>query len=106
MLSYYKQGKIPLEKIVQKMSHAVADCFKIKDRGYIREGYFADLVIIDLKQSTLVAKENILYKCGWSPFEGQTFPAAITHTFINGNLILENSMWNESIKGKRLLFNR
>jgi len=106
MLSYYKQGKIPLEKIVQKMSHAVSDCFKIKDRGYIREGYFADLVIIDLKQSTLVAKENILHKCGWSPFEGQTFPAAITHAFINGNLILENSMWNESIKGKRLLFNR
>lgn len=106
MLSYYEQGKISLEKIVQKMSHAVADCFKIKDRGYIREGYFADMVIIDLKNPSSITKENILYKCRWSPFEGQTFPAAITHTFVNGNLILENGIWNESVKGKRLLFNR
>jgi dihydroorotase len=104
MLSYYQQNKIHLEKIVQKMSHAVADCFKIKDRGYIREGYFADLVIIDIKKSTSVTKENILYKCGWSPFEGQTFPAAITHTFVNGNLTRENGLWNESVKGKRLEF--
>ncbi len=106
MLCYYQQGKIPLEKIVQKMSHAVAECFKIKNRGFIREGYFADLVIIDLMKTTLVTKENILYKSGWSPFEGKTFPAAITHTFVNGNLVLENSIWDESIRGKRLLFNR
>ncbi len=106
MLSYYHQGKIPLEKIVQKMSHAVADCFKIKERGFVREGYFADLVIIDLKKSTLVTKKNILYKCGWSPFEETNFPSSITHTFVNGNLIWENGIWNESVKGKRLLFNR
>ncbi|MFN2438560.1 MAG: dihydroorotase [Chitinophagaceae bacterium] len=106
MLSFFKQGKISLEKIVQKSSHAVADCFKIKDRGYIKEGYFADLVIVDFKNSTSVTKANILYKCGWSPFEGQTFPATITHTFVNGNLIWENGIWNESVKGKRLLFNR
>lgn len=104
MLSYYEQEKISLEKMVQKMSHAVADCFKIKDRGYIREGYFADLVIVNLNNSTTVTKENIFYKCGWSPFEGQTFPAAITHTFVNGSLIWENGLWNESVKGKRLEF--
>src|SRR4029079_8486635 len=70
MLHYYKQGKLSLEKIAQKMSHAVADCFQIRDRGYIREGYFADLVLVDLNENTTVAKENILYKCGWSPLEG------------------------------------
>jgi dihydroorotase len=106
MLHYYRQGRISLEKIVQKMSHAVADCFQIKERGYIREGFFADLVIVDLNESTEVSKDNILYKCGWSPFEGQTFPAAITHTFINGNLVYGNGQWNESIKGKRLTFER
>jgi dihydroorotase len=106
MLHYYKQGKISLEKIVYKMSHAVADCFQIKERGYIREGYFADLVIVDLNKTTTVNKENILYKCGWSPFEGESFPATITHTFVNGNLVYGNSGWNESIKGKRLTFER
>ncbi|MDB5197265.1 MAG: dihydroorotase [Flaviaesturariibacter sp.] len=106
MLYYYKQGKIALEKIAQKMSHAVADCFQIRERGYIREGYFADLVIVDLEDSTTVSKENILYKCGWSPFEGKSFPASITHTFVSGQLIYGNGVWNESIKGKRLTFNR
>lgn len=114
MLSYYKQGKISLEKIAEKMSHAVADCFKIKDRGYIREGYFADVVMVDLNQSITVKKENLLYKCGWSPLEGTTFPARITHTFVNGNCVYacpsapENSiniLWDESVKGQRLLFN-
>ena len=106
MLSYYKKGRISLEKIVEKMSHAVADCFLIQDRGYIREGYYADLVIVDLAQPTPVSKENILYKCGWSPFEGERFPAAVTHTFVNGRLVYGNGQWNESIKGKRLTFNR
>ena len=106
MLSYYKQGRISLEKIVEKMSHAVADCFLIQERGYIREGYYADLVIVDLEAPTTVSKENLLYKCGWSPFEGQSFPASITHTFVNGGLVYGKGQWNESIKGKRLTFNR
>lgn len=106
MLHYVKEGRITLEKVVQKMSHAVADCFQIKDRGYIREGYHADLVIVDPKQTTTVEKTNILYKCGWSPLEGTTFPAAITHTFVNGHLVYENGIFDESIKGKRLTFNR
>ena len=106
MLHYYKQGKISLEKIAEKMSHAVADCFQIKDRGYIREGYFADLVLIDMKQQTKVSKENILYKCGWSPLEGFEFPAIITHTFVNGHLVYGNGMFDESFKGQRLSFDR
>ena len=106
MFHYFKQGRISLEKIAEKMSHAVADCFQIKERGYIREGYFADLVIVDLNESTTVTKENILYKCGWSPFQGETFPARITHTFISGNLVYGNGVWNESVKGKRLSFER
>ena len=106
MLHYYKLGRISLEKIAEKMSHAVADCFQVNERGYIREGYFADLVIVDTKQTTNVTKENILYKCGWSPFEGFEFPAGITHTFVNGNLVYENSRLDESNKGQRLLFER
>ena len=106
MLHYYKQGKISLEKIAEKMSHAVADCFQIKDRGYIREGYFADLVLIDMKQQTKVSKENILYKCGWSPLEGFEFPATITHTFVNGHLVYGNNSFDESQKGMRLAFAR
>lgn len=104
MLKYHKEGKISLEKITEKMSHAVADCFRIKDRGYIREGYFADLVIVDLNKTTTVTRENILYKCGWSPLEGVTFPSAITNTFVNGHCVYGNSLVDESIKGERLLF--
>jgi len=106
MLYYYKQGKIALEKIAEKMSHAVADCFQIRERGYIREGYFGDLVIVDLNGSVTVSKENILYKCGWSPLENVEFPASITHTFVNGNLVFEEGRWNESTKGQRLKFER
>ena len=104
MLSYYKNGKLSLEKIAEKMSHAVAECFNIKERGFIREGYFADLVVVDLNQSITVKKENILYKCGWSPLEGTTFPAAIINTFVNGNCIYGNSTFDESNRGQRLLF--
>jgi dihydroorotase len=106
MLKYYKEGRISLEKIVEKMSHAVADCFKIENRGYIREGYFADLVVVDLNENTKVKKENLLYKCGWSPLEGETFPASITHTFVNGHCVYGNEVFDESIKGERLIFNR
>jgi dihydroorotase len=106
MLHYYKQGKISLEKIVQKMSHAVADCFQIKERGYIREGYHADLVIVDTNTSTIVTKDTILYKCGWSPLEGVELPATITHTFVNGHLVYGKGVWDESKKGQRLKFDR
>jgi dihydroorotase len=106
MLHYYQEGRISLQKIAGKMSHAVADCFQVKERGYIREGYHADLVIVDLNQQTKVTKENILYKCGWSPLEGFEFPAVITHTFVNGHLVYGNNTWNESIKGQRLKFER
>lgn len=106
MLYYYKQGKISLEKIAEKMSHAAADCFQVKERGYIREGYHADLVIVAMNDITKVTKENILYKCGWSPLENMEFPASVTHTFVNGNLVYANGEWDESQKGQRLIFDR
>jgi dihydroorotase len=106
MLYYHSQGKISLEKIVYKMSHAVADCFQVKERGYIREGYHADLVIVDPRHPAIVTKENILYKCGWSPLEGFEFPATVTHTFINGHLVYGKGVWDESQMGQRLRFNR
>lgn len=106
MLEFYKNGKITLENIVRKMCHAPADCFKIRKRGYIRPGYFADLVVIDTNKSNTVSPENILYKCGWSPFEGTTFSSSITQTFVNGNLVYDNGVFNEDHKGSRLLFDR
>ena len=106
MLYYHQQGKISLEKIAEKMSHAVADCFQIIDRGYIREGYYADLVIVDPDLAFTVEKHNILYKCGWSPLENFRFPASITHTFVNGQLVYENGNWDESRNGRRMEFNR
>ncbi|HRH59148.1 MAG TPA: dihydroorotase [Chitinophagaceae bacterium] len=106
MLYYVQQGKITLEKVAEKMSHAVAECFQIKERGYIREGYFADLVLIDMNQNHTVSKENILYKCGWSPLEGFTFPASIVSTFVNGNIVYGNNSFDESQKGMRLKFER
>jgi len=104
MLHYHQLGKISLEKIVQKMSHAVADCFHIENRGYIREGYFADLVIANLKNTTTVSKENLLYKCGWSALEGFNFPAQIEKTFVNGSMVYDKGIWDESNKGKRMTF--
>ena len=106
MLHHAKQRRITLEKVVEKMSHAVATCFEIKDRGFIREGYYADLVIVDLNNETNINKESILYKCAWSPLEGLMIPAAVTHTFVNGNLIFADGQWDESQKGQRLVFER
>ncbi|RYY22585.1 MAG: dihydroorotase [Chitinophagaceae bacterium] len=106
MLNYVSLGKISIEKVVEKMSHAVATCFQIENRGYIREGYMADLVIADLNGRTTVQKDNILYKCGWSPLEGNSFPAAITNTFVNGHLVYGKGSWDESKKGQRLRFKR
>jgi len=106
MLDYVQQGKITIEKVAEKMSHAVADCFNISKRGYIREGYYADMVIVDTTTGTTVTKENILYKCGWSPLEDHNFKSAITHTFVNGSLVYGNGLWNESTKGMRMKFER
>lgn len=106
MLSYVQQGKISLEKLVQKMSNDVATCFQIQNRGFIKEGFFADVVLVDLNKSYTINQQNILYKCGWSPLENFTAPATITHTFVNGHLVYGNNGFNESKKGSRLLFNR
>ncbi len=106
MLHYYKEGKISLEKIAEKMSHAVADCFQLKERGYIREGYFADLVMVDLKKDYTVSNKNILYKCGWSPLEGFNFNATIEKTMVSGHMVYENGVVNASHVGKRLEFVR
>jgi dihydroorotase len=106
MLQYYQQGKISLEKIAEKMSHAVADCFQIENRGYIKEGYQADLVMINLNKPYTVNSGNILYKCGWSPFENETFNSSVEKTFVNGNVVYENGAVNASQKGQRLTFNR
>jgi dihydroorotase len=104
MLHYVRAGRISLEKLVSKMSHAVATCFKIEGRGFIREGYFADLVIVDLDRPYTVTPDNILYKCGWSPLEGFTSPASVTHTFINGHLVYGNGVFDESQWGMRMTF--
>lgn len=106
MLEFYKDGKISLEKIAEKMAHAVADCFQIANRGYIREGYWADLVLVDLNESTTVSKDNIHYQCGWSPLEGQTLRSQITHTIVSGHLAYQNGTFDESVQGKRMLFER
>ena len=106
MLQYVQEGRISIEKVVQKMAHAPADCFRIKDRGFIREGFAADLVLVDLQSGTEVTKSNILYKCGWSPFEGHRFPARITHTLVNGTVVYENGQVLESLAGQRLQFER
>ena len=106
MLEFFHQGKIGLEKIVEKMCHAPAICFQVENRGFIREGYAADLVLIDLESPWQVTKENILYKCGWSPFDGDTFKSRVTHTWVNGHLAYQNGTFDESIKGHRITFDR
>jgi len=106
MLHYVKEGRISLEKVVEKMSHAVATCFQIEERGYIREGYFGDVVLVDLNRPSRVSADNILYKCGWSPLEGFEFPATVTHTFVNGHLVYGNGVFDESQWGQRMTFDR
>lgn len=106
MLEFVQQGKISMERVVEKMCHAVADVFQIDRRGYIREGYWADLVLVDVDQSTTVTKESVLFKCSWSPLEGTTFQSCITHTIVSGHLVYANGVFDESEKGKRLRFTR
>ncbi|HOA37921.1 MAG TPA: dihydroorotase [Flavihumibacter sp.] len=106
MLHYVKAGKLSFEKMVEKMCHAPAICFQVKNRGFVREGYQADLVLVDLQQPTTITKENILYKCGWSPLEGTSLPASISHCFVNGHLVVANGVFDESQQGQRLVFDR
>jgi len=102
MLEFYKKGLISLEKIAEKMCHNPATLYRIEKRGFIREGYFADLTIVDLNSSWMVSKENILTKCGWSPLDGTTFQTKVTYTFVNGNLVYHNGHFNETEKGQAL----
>ena len=104
MLEFYKQGLITLEKIAEKMCHNVATLYRIEKRGFIREGYFADLTMVDLHSSWTVGRENILYRCGWSPLEGTTLHSRVTHTFVNGNLVYDNGQFNEAVKGQPLTY--
>ncbi len=106
MLTAYRQGKISIEKIVEKMCHNPAKIFKINKRGFIKKGFYADLVLVDIASPWTVTKDNILYKCGWSPFEGNTFQSKITHTFVNGKLVYNNGNLKTERAGKRLEFNR
>jgi len=106
MFEAVKESKISLAKVVEKMCHNPAILFRIEKRGFIKKGYFADLVLVDVNENQVVTKENILYKCGWSPFEGTKFHSSITHTFVNGNLMYNQGVFNDNIKGKRLVFNR
>ena len=104
MLEHFHKGRITLEKIVEKMSHSPAICFKVANRGFIREGYAADLVLLKLNDPWQVNHDNILYKCKWSPFMGQTFQSQVKKTIVNGNIVYDNGIFDESKKGHRLLF--
>ncbi|HEX7584505.1 MAG TPA: amidohydrolase family protein, partial [Prolixibacteraceae bacterium] len=106
MLELSKKGLISVEKVIEKMCHAPADLFRIDRRGYIREGYYADLVLVDPAKSWVVSPKNILYKCGWSPFDGTEFSHSVIATFVNGNLIYSNGDIVSAKQGKRLEFKR
>lgn len=106
MLDFYQQGRIGIERVVDKMSHAPAICFQIKERGFIREGYYADLVLVDTNSNWTVKEENILYKCGWSPLEGKRFKNKVLKTFVNGHLAYDEGVMYDENKGMRISFNR
>ena len=106
LLEKVSEKVISIEKVVEKACHNPAIIFQIENRGFIKEGYYADLVLIDPKAPQTVCKENILYKCGWSPFEGTTFSSSVTHTFVNGVLMYHEGTFNDDVKGKRITFNR
>ncbi len=106
MLDFVRQGKLPLETVVRKMAHAPADCFQIDRRGYVREGYWADLVLVDMNRPTTVTGQNLLYQCGWSPLEGHTFEASVTHTIVSGELVYQDGQFRTDRPGERLRFKR
>jgi dihydroorotase len=105
MLSHWKDGRISLERIIDKMCHAPAECFHVSDRGYLDEGYYADIVMIDLEKELLVSKESLLYKCAWSPLEGRTLPGVIEGTWVNGQRLFEDGIIIGAPAGMRLRFN-
>ncbi len=105
MLEFVHDKKMDIQKVVEKMCHAPAKCFRVEKRGFIREDFFADLAIVNMNSPWTVNKKSLFYKCGWSPLEGKKFKSKITHTFVNGNLVFENGKFNERVKGKRLSFN-
>ena len=105
MFEHAKNGKISIERIVEKMAHNPAILFRVEKRGYLREGYFADLVVVKPEASEIVAKENILYQCQWSQFEGTKFSYSIDKTFVNGSLVYDRGQIIEAGNGKRLSFN-
>jgi dihydroorotase len=106
MLEFVHRGKISLPKLVQKMVHNVAELFEVEKRGYIKPGYFADLVLVNPDNPWTVDKNNLLYKCGWSPFEGTTFKSSVEKTIVSGHLVYDNGTFDESKKGMRLSFDR
>lgn len=106
MMKYAQEGKITPEKVVEKMAHHPAICFEIENRGFIREGYAADIVLLNPGQSLTIEKQNVYYKCGWSPLEGMTLPVSVATTIVNGHVVYENGVFNEEQKGQRLRFNR
>ena len=106
MIDLHKQGKISMEKVIEKMCHAPADMFDIDKRGYLREGYYADVVVVNPNDHWTVGAENIMAKCGWSPFEGHTFGSKVEHTFVSGHHAWNHGELNDSKPGMRLLFNR
>jgi len=106
LLEKVKENVLPIEKLIEKACHNPAKIFQIEKRGFIREGFYADLVLVDTNLPQTVHKENILYKCGWSPFEGSTFSSSIVKTFVNGVLMYDNGVFDEVTKGQRITFNR
>ena len=103
-MDFYHQDILSLETIVQKTSHNVANRFQVKDRGYIREGYYADLAVLDLDTPYTVSQDNILYKCGWSPFLGDSFSSKVKYTFVNGHLAYNDGVINDTVLGKKIEF--
>ena len=106
MLEHAKMGKITTNKVIEKMCHAPADLFAVEKRGYLREGYHADIVVVNPETQVEVSKSNILYKCGWSPLEGEIFTTAIEQTIVSGHLAYSNGKFDESKKGERLTFGK
>ena len=106
MLELVHMNKLSIEKVVEKMCHAPARLFRVKRRGFIEPGYQADLVLVDMEQEWTVANKNIYYKCGWSPFTGETFHSIVSHTWVNGKLVYRDGLFNEMVRGERLEFDR